>query len=332
MKKIILIILLSLLVALTVVFAYFFVGFSTPATNINWGVNFSAKYARAMGLDWKETYAALLDDLSVKNLKIAVHWDEIHTKRDEFSFQNLDWLMEQAELREVKVLLVIGMKTPRWPECHVPEWAQDLSKEEQQEDILVMLKEVVDRYKDSPSLWGWQVENEPFFAFGECPWKDDDFLLREVELVRSLDSEHPVVISDTGEFSFWTKAASISDIVGVTLYRKVWFSDLNRYVSYPFPSVYYARRADLIQFLFGKKVIGVELQAEPWGPELTYNISLKEQRKTMNAERFVKNIEFARNTGIDTFYLWGGEWWYWLKEIKGDDSIWREAKKVFDES
>ena len=332
MKKIILIILLSLLVALTVVFAYFFVGFSTPAANINWGVNFSAKYARAMGLDWKETYAALLDDLSVKNLKIAVHWDEIHTKRDEFSFQNLDWLMEQAELREVKVLLVIGMKTPRWPECHVPEWAQDLSKEEQQEDILVMLKEVVDRYKDSPSLWGWQVENEPFFAFGECPWKDDDFLLREVELVRSLDSEHPVVISDTGEFSFWTKAASISDIVGVTLYRKVWFSDLNRYVSYPFPSVYYARRADLIQFLFGKKVIGVELQAEPWGPELTYNISLKEQRKTMNAERFVKNIEFARNTGIDTFYLWGGEWWYWLKEIKGDDSIWREAKKVFDES
>lgn len=332
MKKIVLILLLSLLVVFAAAFAYFFVGFSTPAANINWGVNFSAKHATAMGLDSRMVYEALLDDLSVKYLKIAVHWDEIHVKKDEFNFQNMDWFMEQADLRGAQVMLVIGMKTPRWPECHVPEWAEDISKEEQQEFILLMLKEVVNRYKEHPALLSWQVENEPLFIFGECPWKDNDFLVKEVELVHSLDSEHPVVISDTGEFSLWIKAASIGDLVGTTIYRKVWFAELNRYISYPFPSVYYARRADLIQFLFGKKVIGVEVQAEPWGPELTYNISVEEQRKTMNAERFRQNIEFARNTGLDTLYLWGGEWWYWLKEIEGDESIWEEAKKVFDES
>jgi len=34
---------------------------------------------------------------------------------------------------------------------------------------------------------------------------------------------------------------------------------------------------------------------------------LEEQEKTMNLERFQKNIEFAKRTGLDTFYLWGAE-------------------------
>ena len=283
-------------------------------------------------MDWKETYLALLGDLSVKQLKISVHWDQIHVEKDEFNFQNVDWLMEQAGLREAQVLLVVGMKTPRWPECHVPDWAENLSREEQQESILLMLKETVNRYKEHPALWGWQVENEPFFVFGECPWRDDNFFVKEVEIVRSLDAEHPIIVSDTGEFSFWTKAASIGDMVGITMYRKVWFSELNRYVSYPFPSVYYARRADLIQWLFKKKVIGVEVQAEPWGPKLVYDLSLEEQQKTMNPERFRQNIEFAKNTGLDTFYLWGGEWWYWMKEKKGETDMWEEAKKLFSDT
>ncbi|HEA84383.1 MAG TPA: hypothetical protein ENI04_00125 [Candidatus Wildermuthbacteria bacterium] len=329
MKKILLLILFFIVVIVTASFVYLFVGFGSPSESITWGVNYSPKHAKAMGLDWKATYSALLDDLGARNLKVAVHWDDVHIKKDEFDFQNTDWLMEQAEMRGAKVLLVIGMKTPRWPECHVPDWAENLSKEEQQGAILSMLGEVVDRYKDNLALWGWQVENEPFFLYGECPWKDDDFLKEEVKLVRSLDSEHPVVVSDTGEFSLWMKAASVADMVGVTMYRKVWFSQFNMYVSYPFPSVYYSRRADLIEALFGKKVIGVEVQAEPWGPGLLYNVSVEEQKKTMTLERFRKNIEFAKNTGLDTLYLWGGEWWYWMREVEGDESIWNEAKKLF---
>jgi len=33
----------------------------------------------------------------------------------------------------------------------------------------------------------------------------------------------------------------------------------------------------------------------------------------MNLEQFKKNIEFAQKTGFDTIYLWGAEWWHWLK-------------------
>ena len=76
-------------------------------------------------------------------------------------------------------------------------------------------------------------------------------------------------------------------------------------------------------------MVCVELQAEPWGPKLLYDSPLEEQQKTMGLEQFKKNIEFAKDTGLKEFYLWGPEWWYWMQEKQGDSSIWEEAKKLF---
>jgi len=76
----------------------------------------------------------------------------------------------------------------------------------------------------------------------------------------------------------------------------------------------------------------VELQAEPWGEKLLYDSPLEEQEKTMNLEQFKYNIEFARNTGISEFYLWGAEWWFWMKEKQDSPEIWNEAKKLFSEN
>jgi hypothetical protein len=127
----------------------------------------------------------------------------------------------------------------------------------------------------------------------------------------------------------WITAARLGDIVGTTLHRKAWFKELQIYVSYPFPPVYYWRRAQIVKKLFDKEVIGVELQTEPWGPTLLYQLPLGEQEKTMNLEQFKKNIEFAKKTGLKEFYLWGAEWWYWLKEKQNQPEIWQEARKMF---
>jgi len=225
-------------------------------------------------------------------------------------------------------MLVVGMKTPRWPECHIPGWANELTKNEQQEEILEMLEVVVKRYRDSEVIWAWQVENEIFFEFGVCPWLDEDFLIKEVELVHSLDPDRPVVVTDSGEWSFWTKPAQIGDIVGVTMYRKAWFSEYNRYVTYPHPPISYGRRASIIKFLFGKDVMGVELQAEPWVPVPLFDASFKEQEKTMSLEKFRKNIDYAKRSGLSVHYLWGVEWMYWMKEVNQRPEIWLEAKKL----
>jgi len=322
---------LFLLVLVLFFVFYFFTGKTSKTENIIWGVNFSQKHAQNLGLDWKEVYLALLNDLKVKRIKIASYWDLIEKERGIYDFDDLDWQIKKAEERGAKILLIIGMKTPRWPECHIPKWAKSLGKKEQQERILMLLEKIVLRYKDRNSIWAWQVENEPFFHFGECPWKiDKEFLKKEIFLVKSKDiKKRPVVISDTGEWSFWLKSAKLGDIVGITIYRRVWSKELKTYFSHFFPPVFYKKRADLVNRFFGKRTICVELQAEPWGTKLLYDISLQEQERTMNLDQFRKNIEFAQKTGLKEFYLWGAEWWYWLKEKENKPEIWNEAKNLF---
>lgn len=328
-KKIIKKILFGFLIFIFVFLGYFFIGTPPEAKEIAWGVNFSQKHSELLGLDWRENYLALLDDLRVKKIKILTHWDLIESKKDDYFFEDLDWQINEAEKRGGKIILVIGMKTGRWPECHIPDWAKNLSEEKQQKEILELIENIVLKYRHLNSIKTWQVENEPFFPFGECPQIKEDFVKKEIELVKSLDSKRPVIFTDSGELSLWIKAAKLGDMVGTTLHRKVWFKELKKYVSYPLNPTYYWRKSWLIKKLFNKKVICVELQAEPWGPKLLYDLPIEEQEKTMNLEQFRKNIEFAKKTGFDTFYLWGAEWWGWLKEKQNKPEIWEEAKKLF---
>jgi len=328
-KKIIKMVLLILLVIILFIICYFFIGFSKQAENIIWGVNFSQKHTESLGLNWRETYSAILDDLKARNIKIAVHWDFIEREKGNYYFDDLDWQINEAEKREAEIILVIGMKTPRWPECHEPEWAMALSREDQQKRVLELIKEIVLRYKDVEAIKYWQVENEPFFSFGKCPSFDEELLKKEIDLVKSLDPNRLIIISESGEFSFWTRAARAGDIVGTTLYRRIWSKEFKTYFTHIFTPTFYRRKAKLIKWIFDKKVICVELQAEPWGPELLYSSPLEEQEKSMDLERFQKNIEFAKKTGFDEFYLWGTEWWYWLKIKHNKPEIWEEAKKLF---
>jgi len=309
---------------------YLLIGAPPKTEKVTFGVNFSQKHSQNLGISWKENYLALLDDLNVKNFKLAVHWDLIEPQEDKFYFNDLDWQINEAKKRDAKILLVIGMKSGRWPECHIPDWAKNLEKEEQQKEILEMLENIVLRYQNSNIVEMWQVENEPFFPFGECPWVDKKFLKKEIELVKSLDNKkRKVLISDSGEGSFWINAAYFGDIIGTTMYEKVWFRQLGIYIRYPFPPIFYWRKAQIIKKLFDKEVICIEFQTEPWCPTLLYDCSLEEQKKTMNLEQFRKNIEFAKKTGFDKFYLWGAEWMYWMKEKQNKPEIWNEAKNLF---
>jgi hypothetical protein len=330
MLKIVKIIFWFILLTLLILFCFFFVGKAKIAEKINWGVAFSQKHAELLGLDWKENYLAILDDLRVDHLKLIAYWDSIEKEPGNYNFSDLDWQIQEAEKRKAKVMLVMGRRVPRWPECHFPDWAKSLNEREQQEKVLALIEKIVLRYKDSSAIEYWQVENEPFFFFGECPPPDEDFLREEVSLVKSLDEKNrSVVVTESGEFPLWFKAAHFGDIVGHTLYRKVWISQFKMYFTYPFPPIYYARKAWLINKVFDKQVMCVELQAEPWSPTLMYDSSLEEQEKTMNLERFKKVIQFEKNTGENSSYLWGVEWWYWMKTKHNNPEIWNEAKNLW---
>ncbi|MFA4931278.1 MAG: hypothetical protein WC570_05445 [Patescibacteria group bacterium] len=46
----------------------------------------------------------------------------------------------------------------------------------------------------------------------------------------------------------------------------------------------------------------------------------------MNLDRLEKNFDYASRVGFSRAYLWGVEWWYWMKETNNDPSFWEAVK------
>ena len=279
-----------------------------------WGVTFSAMHARDLGLDVGVVFTTILDEWKFRHLRLIAQWDELEKEKGKFDFSQMDYLMNEAAKRQAKVILAIGQKTPRWPECNIPDWSKELSDADYDIALQNYLKMVVSRYAHHSALEIWQVENEPFLGFGEkCRAMTTDKLQTEILLVKNLDNIHPILITDSGELSTWRKTLKAGDLFGTTAYRVVW----NKYFGYFkydwLPAGYYTLRANL----FGKdlsQVQIVELQAEPWVPDQRIaEDNIAEQFKSMDLDRLKSNIEFARNTGFGRSYFWGAEWWYWLK-------------------
>ncbi|OGF19468.1 hypothetical protein A3D54_04280 [Candidatus Falkowbacteria bacterium RIFCSPHIGHO2_02_FULL_45_15] len=299
---------------------------------LSYGVTFSPRLVRGMGLNWQAAFTAALDDLGVRQFRLMAYWDEIEYKAGVFNFADLDWQINEAAQRNASVILALGYRLPRWPECHSPEWAKDLTAQERQEKIFNYLKQVIERYQDRRNIIAWQVENEPFLPhFGDCPKLDKKFLDQEIKLARSLD-RRPIIVTDSGELSFWVPAASRADIFGTSLYRDTYSYHFNRYIHYPLTPGFFRLKANLTEFLSMPKprdIVVIELQAEPWGPKPYYQLTKEEGERTMNLEKFRDILEFARRSSFREFYLWGVEWWYWEKEVNGDKTMWEEAKSLF---
>ncbi len=292
------------------------------------GVTFSKKFCSEIGLDWKTVYLAILDDLQVKEIRLPIYWDEIEKEEGIFDFSDYDYIFTEGAKRDVNFIVNIGWRLPRWPECHAPDWTSGEKLSFTQESTIKMLGKVVEHYKDNPSIIAWQLENEPFFnAFGVCPPSDDLFFERELALVRELDSR-PVIISATGELSFWTKEARLADIFGSTVYRVVW-GPWTSYIRYPIPAWFYRVKAYLAGIPAGERII-IELQAEPWVPygSIAY-LPEQEARKSFDFRQFKANLQYAINVDFDKAYLWGVEWWYWQYQNENPD-YWDLARTIFN--
>ena len=301
-----------------------------------WGVNFSESQAIYLGLDPVETYLAIIHDLKARHIKIHINWNAIEKNPDSFTFDSLDRQVQEAEANDVKLILVLGMKTGRWPECHTPQWFESVPETERQAEIVSLVSTVVERYKNSSAVEYWQIENEPFLEFGTCPnwyYEGNDTLLKaEIAAVRALDSNRKIIISESGELSDWTGAASLADIVGVTLYRSSWNETQKTFGINPYSFLtpeFYSAKAQFIKHYYSKPVISIELQAEPWTALPLRESKLEIQAMSMNPELFQENIEFARQAKLGAYYFWGAEWWYWMKTTHGQPEIWNIATNLF---
>ncbi len=297
----------------------------------DYGITFSKKYAEELGNDWKENYNAILDDLGAKRLRLMSYWDLGEPSQGNYDFTDLDYQMDEAAKHGAKVSLAIGLRQPRWPECHQPEWAKQLGENspQWQQALDDYITAVQNRYKDNPALESYQLENEAKNAwFGECNGAaSDDRLNHEFELAKKNDPNHPVYMSLSDQHGF-PAGTPVPDKYGFSVYRIVWNDKgpFNFYLTYPTQIWYHKLRALLINIIKDRDVFIHELQIEPWGPKATKDLSIEEQDRSMSNDQILKNLVFARKIGKDEIYLWGSEWWYWRKTHFNDPGPWNTIK------
>lgn len=304
---------------------------TTAGKPLTFGASFVPAYAQSFGLDPKETMDAMINDLGVKRFRLVSYWDQIEPTQGVYDFSQLDWQFRKAEAAHAKVSLAIGLRQPRWPECHPPKWVDASAPSSQwYPELTQYMTAVINRYKDSPALDSYQLENEYFLkAFGICYDFERDRLVDEARLVKQLDPKHELIIARSNNALGLPLGKPTPDEFGVSIYKRVWDRTItHRYVEYPFPAWYYAFYAGAGKIITGKDLIIHELQAEPWPPngQGIVDTPLAEQDKSMDAPRFTSRTQYAKGTGIKTIDLWGAEWWYYRKEKLHDDSVWQAAK------
>lgn len=289
------------------------------------GASFAKETAEDLGVNWHTNFLDLLDDMKMRHFRLMSYWSQIEPSRGTHNFEYLDWQFMEAEKRGAQISLSVGLRQPRWPECHQAEWASELYKNDYdawEKELYAFIGAVVDRYKDSPSLESWHLENEYYNRnFGNC----DDFSTKrfqeELDLVHKLDADHPVVLSLSDQLGFPWKGPK-SEIFATSLYRSSYVEPIGN-IPYPMiPTHFYSAKAFFIKLLRGRETYIHELQLEPWGHRGTRDLTIAEQDKYMSTEQIKNNIEFGLQTGMKKMYLWGSEWWYWRKTTLNDLSVW----------
>jgi hypothetical protein len=300
------------------------------------GVSFSATYAESMGLDPKETLEAILKDLKPDRVRLVSYWKEHEKTPGVYDFSELDWQFDLLQKYNAKASLSLGLRQPRWPECHFPDWAMGKTEAEITQPLQNYIQKTVERYRTNPALGEYQLENEYFLkVFGICQeYRSRDRLIAEYNLVKTLDPDHRVIITRSNNALGWPVNEPIPDASGFSVYKRVWDKNITKtYFDYPFPGWFYGSLAAIMEIVHGKPTILHELQAEPWPPSgAIIDNSLEEQDKSMDAKRLMHRAKYGISSGVRTIDFWGAEWWYWRTKKANDPTVWDAGKTIFNEA
>jgi hypothetical protein len=333
MKKVHLKMMRVIKILLFLIFIFLILWYFPDFSNIKpkYGATFSARYARDLGLDPVDVYEDMINDMGIKRMRLVAYWDQIERDRDNLDFSTLDWQIEMSEEEDVEVILSIGRRVPRWPECHIPGWVHDLSDEEKAKELKDYVSAVIERYKGYESIKIWQVENEAFFnvyATEICGLNVNDELIdEEISLVRELDPTRQILMTDSGNLGIWSRAYKRGDIFGSTFYVYLMFD--GEFAS-PLTQNVYKWKKWFNSILFGEKdVYLIEISIEPWLNDPIAEVPIDELVRRLSLDREENILNRAKKTGFEYQYLWGIEWIYYMKE-NNHPGYWEFFKDVFN--
>jgi hypothetical protein len=293
--------------------------------NLKVGTTFIKSNAEHLGLDWRSAYREIVNDLGFKYVRIPVFWDQLEREPGKFDWADLDWQLEEAAKANAKVLLAVGHRVPRYPECYAPTWTKGFDEATFKRSLIAMTATVVQHYRGHPAIEAWQVENEPLAKILGKIWGDETcreishWVAEEVKLVKQLDPGRPTVVTYASApwpaSQFRTMLDFKSDVMGITLFNKLFFRSpiYTGYVEMfklgPFAPLRLAYQRSITQQRRQDFWV-VEMQAEPWGPNGPYEFAQPEEADvTMNPDRLRETWNYAMNGGVSRVYFWGAEWW-----------------------
>ena len=317
------------------------------APAIQLGATFSGRQAAEAGLDPISALTEVLA-MGLSPLRLCAYWDEIEAQ----GYDTLDRQLEVAERAGAPICLAIGMKSPRWPEFHLPEsvrpslgrGADVASSPELREAVLEFVGQTVERYREAAAVRWWQVENEPLNRSGPDAWWIGRSLL-EAELagVQAAD-QRPVVLTCFSHFDRRTDNASghrrlnlgallglgsgvegevlsllrPGDVFGLDVYRRIGKPDgtvataARDWLAF---AARWGRRAELL----GIEAWVTEAQAEPWEPG---GASPEGEPSSVTPEDAPELVHRLVGAEFRTILLWGAE--YWLARERRGDRRWRD--------
>jgi hypothetical protein len=174
------------------------------------GFSFSPITSLNAGRDATEDLSLLLNATQPDLVRLPIYWEDVQETPDELDFESIDPLMavvanhNLTALHPTRVVLTIGARNFLYPELHQPEWAgprqQPFIDEAQAGDAYrLYFDSSIERYRASPLLYAWQVENEPLDEVTNIATGADqisqDQLDWEVAEVHRLDPVHQVVVT-----------------------------------------------------------------------------------------------------------------------------------------
>jgi len=302
------------------------------------GFSYSPLTSLSADRDPVEDLSLLLASTNPDLVRLPVYWDVVQPTPDTLDFSSVDALLDaverhnQASDRPTQVVLTIGARNFTYPELHAPTWA-GLSLLTQLGPVLAQpayrlyIDATILRYRASPLVYAWQVENEPFDITPNEQIPDDRIspaqLAWEIGEVHRLDPAHravttsfdgwnvmvdmlqvyaPLVLAGLGGYPSGhpQEALAAGDALGLDLYiygpsvPPSYISNGQRAEWKSQALAFWAGRAGGQ----GKPVWLTEMQAQPWGSLSGFG----------PADLIGTAVDYRRET-LQVVLLWGAETW-----------------------
>lgn len=303
------------------------------------GTTFSQLQCKYLQLDHTKALSEIVK-LPFHTIRVCAYWNEIENKKNEYDYRTIDRVIEEVVNANKKIILAVGMKAPRWPEFHLPQWAKDEAQSEKvYEQCSKFTRNILQRYRDIPNITHLQIENEPLnkMPITENKAVDKDFLCNQVNEARSLKRPDQKILATTAinifPYSLGFKynsafefCVSIADAIGVNVYTKI-----GTPVGYiqPFPFFWWklAQWQQEAQQSHTETWI-TEAQSEPWEHGSAVHTS-KAVFPSASPERTEKLVDKLSQLGYKNILLWGCEYWYWQKQ-NGRSEWWNAMSTLLE--